>query len=309
MLFLKSSTAEILIGPDALRGLLEADPNNVLDPLKAGGIFINANVASLFLGVASLAATLVALQSPKVQARWWACSLVCLTAVFFTGSKAGAALAIAVPIGLVLAVRLRRLPGPVVLPSALVLVGTMGWLLPTLLSKVAPTYLEKSSGSYSDRSMLWHAAIRIIGESPLIGNGFGGWALAIPTVSPGFELPPHNLLIAAWSNLGIWGPLLLIMFFVATFRAGLRKLARSSSAAEALSVALALGVWMWILVHGMGDNTTVYGESHTLVVAAMLLAFITNPETTIFGRRSQGEVQAPLKSHGAGRELGSSVVI
>ncbi len=51
--FLHSPLAPLIVGPDAMTAFFDGGANNVTDPLKSGGFFINANVSSMFLGVAT----------------------------------------------------------------------------------------------------------------------------------------------------------------------------------------------------------------------------------------------------------------
>ena len=52
--FLRSPVARFLINPNALEAALDGtEPNNVSDPKKSGGIFLNANTAVLYTAMSS----------------------------------------------------------------------------------------------------------------------------------------------------------------------------------------------------------------------------------------------------------------
>ena len=93
--FLRSSAADWLVGP-AADALFSGMRNNVLDPAKAGGLFVNGNAASL-LGGLSLLGFLVAHRLGHGR-RHLLGAAVCLAGVVMTGSKTGLVLVVALPL-------------------------------------------------------------------------------------------------------------------------------------------------------------------------------------------------------------------
>src|SRR5262249_49946861 len=54
--FLHHPLAALFVSPNTLAALFDAGRNNVLDPGKAGGLFVNANIAATYLGMSAIAA-------------------------------------------------------------------------------------------------------------------------------------------------------------------------------------------------------------------------------------------------------------
>lgn len=74
---------------------------------------------------------------------------------------------------------------------------------------------------------MWHGAVRIFLENPLIGTGTGGYANAMikhhhPNILPHFKMPahPHNSFLFMAANYGMLGIISIIWLFVAYFKKG-----------------------------------------------------------------------------------------
>ena len=275
MAFLRSPLASAVAGPDAMAAFWGEGANNVMDPAKAGGFFINANVASMFLGVGTFA--WLVLLTRERRRRYLLGALLTWSATFATGSKTAAALALLLPVA-VRGVRLLGRPAARwFLPQAALAVAGVVWLLPGLLARFVPGYADASAHSLSSRAPMWNAALEMFQEHFLLGLGHGGWALTMEQHAQfGVEvLPPHNLFIAAWAATGMAGVVALaVLTFTVVRRLGGTVLAEVGSA-SARTAAFALGAWTWALVHGMGDNTAVYGESKSMILLALLLGLVT----------------------------------
>jgi|GEM_PF-495349 len=94
--FLHSTIATFFTNPNTLAVLFTDARNNVLDPLKAGGFFVNANVAAGYLGIAAFSCWGI---GHAYKVRWLQVISVFLwAAVWFTGSKAGIIMAYFLPL-------------------------------------------------------------------------------------------------------------------------------------------------------------------------------------------------------------------
>ncbi|PRY11416.1 O-antigen ligase family protein [Kineococcus rhizosphaerae] len=277
--FLSSPLATLIVGPDAMTAFFAGGANNVTDPAKAGGFFINANVSSMFLGVATFGflALGVGLRGRRRRA-YGLGALVCWSATFATGSKTAAALALVLPLAVRGVQVLGRPRAKWFLPQAAAAIGLGVWQAPRLLEKVVPGYADASSASLESRQPMWDFALTMFREHAVLGLGFGGWARTIEQfASLGITaLPPHNLFIAAWANSGLPGVAALLTLAVTILVVLTRAVVRHAGTPAGRTTAFALGAWWWVLIHGMGDNTAVYGEAKSMILLAMLLGLVTS---------------------------------
>ncbi|WP_432519589.1 hypothetical protein [Kineococcus sp. SYSU DK006] len=276
--FLHSPLASLVIGPDAMSAFFGDGANNVTDPAKSGGLFINANVSSMFLGVSTFAFLALGVGERGRRRRWYAAgALTTWSATFATGSKTAAALALLLPV-LVRGVQVLGRPGARwFLPQAVAVVALGAWQLPRLLERSVPGYADASAHSLASRAPMWEFARRMVGEHLVLGLGHGGWTRTMEQFAAlGIEaLPPHNLLIAAWAACGLGGVLALLVLAVTVLVRLTATVVRRVGSPLARTAAFALGAWLWVLVHGMGDNTAVYGESKTMILLALLIGLVT----------------------------------
>ena len=190
--FLKSGFGQVFVGP-AAAGLFTGAPNNVLDVVKAGGLFVNANVASMFLGISVFVCLSMAQRAKKII--FCIVALFTWTAIFATGSKTGIALAIVLPAVAFVVPYLfmrhrRRWIGPFVLFTSFLIYSG-----PSLIEMFFPSYADSSTISLDSRLVLWDAASVLFSQHPASGLGFGGWMEQIVQFSSDRPLPPHNLLL------------------------------------------------------------------------------------------------------------------
>lgn len=269
--FYASRVGDFLVGA-AASGLTNGLAiNNVLDPVKAGGLYVNANVASMYFGVAFF----LLLAAKRVEAsRWyylWA--LISWAAVWTTSSKTGAALALALPVAAFLILRLVRGNARLMLlPVVLLMIPAAVWL-PGFIAKVAPEYADNSEVSLGSRGVLWDAAGILFGQHPWLGLGFGGWTANVGALLGFNSLPPHNMIIAAWANAGILAAAAVVGYLVTVGYSFAKKILVTEDAAARRTFTYALMALAWMSIHAMGDNTTLYGESRTAFFAASALAF------------------------------------
>ncbi|MEZ0166484.1 O-antigen ligase family protein [Kineococcus sp. LSe6-4] len=281
--FLHSPLAPLVVGPGAMRAFFTDGANNVTDPLKAGGFFINANVSSMFLGVATFCflALGVGLRGAAHRRRrrlYAAGALLCWSATFATGSKTAAALALVLPLAVRGVQVLGRPNARWFLPQAAAAIGLGVWLAPRLLERYVPGYAGASTESLASRAPMWEFALRMFREHLVLGLGFGGWSRTIEQFAAlGVDaLPPHNLLIAAWAASGLPGVAGLLLLAVTVLAVFTATVVRNVGTHLARTTAFALGAWWWVLIHGMGDNTAVYGEAKSMILLAMLLGLVAN---------------------------------
>lgn len=275
--FYRSTLGAIFTGPQGA-ALWQGVYNNVLDPDKAGGFFVNGNIASMFGGVAFF---LFVLCRQLGGSKWnylWA--LIALAGTVGTGSKTGISLAVALPMAYFLLPRLLRGGGRAwVLPAVLVGVPAAS-VLPVVIDALFPAFADSSSHAYASRDALWAGAAELFIYQPVFGLGFDGWAANIGAVTGIYTLPPHNLVIAAWANGGIVAAACVIVFMLAVVAGLLGRICRSETLAEGKVYSAALCVAAWVFIHGMGDNTVIYGHHTTMAFVALALGCLALQPTT-----------------------------
>ncbi|MFM8855794.1 MAG: O-antigen ligase family protein [Actinomycetota bacterium] len=300
--FHHSRLAALLMGPLVVN-LYTTAPNNVLDADKSGGLYVNGNAASLFGGVAGL---LLCIAARRTHRHRWLYSVAVLSFAgsVATGSKTG------VIVGSLCALFVLFLPH--VLRSS----GAIASLAITALFSVALSLTglgEKvqtalSDSSFATRQMLWARAAQLLQDSPLLGAGFGGWTgQAVGKIGSRFELPPHNYLVSAWIYSGIVAAALALAFVLVTLAFGLRVSAEQTALADRRTAVMAVCATLWVFIHGIADNTPVYGDRQTMILFALAISYLyamapkgrmfpsasdrTDPSTStasIAGRRPNG---------------------
>ncbi len=274
--YLTTGSADLLIGHQAVRGLFTTSPDNVLDPVRAAGLlFLNSNTASMFLGVA--ACCYLAVGSWTGHRRHHVVAAALLLAVLGTGSKTGVALALLVPVAYVLASAMRRWgrAGAVALLAGAAPVGV---LLYARLPVWAPQYSRDSLATLRARSYVWDAAGELFAAHPVLGLGFGGWGdrialFAGPSLPARY--PPHNSLILAWSETGLVGMALVVLFVAAVSVMFLEAAGRCDRLADARVLTLGWAAFTWAFMHSMGDATSFFGDVRNLPFLAVALGLLT----------------------------------
>ncbi|MCV7227508.1 O-antigen ligase family protein [Mycolicibacterium komossense] len=269
--FLRSNLAAIFVGPQAAH-LFTDMRNNVLYANKAGGLFVNGNVASLFGGITALVLIVVARRSGR---RWlYAVAALSLAGTFFTGSKT----ALVVGAGCVVATLLL----PHMLKRGFALVGVTIVLLglltsvgaSALLEQVAPKFYTDSSDSLAGREPLWRGAQELFFASPFSGVGFGGWTVEIARFTDRPDLPPHNLILAAWAYSGVVAAILVIAFIAMSLSMGFHVATAQATLRDRRTAMIAVYALAWVFMHGMADNTNVYGEQRSMIIVALALGYL-----------------------------------
>ena len=270
--FLRTTTADIFVGVGA-KGLFNGAANNVFDPAKSGGVLINANVASMAAGVGVFLILILLNHSEK---KWLLAPLILeVASVFATGSKTGVTLLVVLTlVAWVLNVFGRKSRAAWIVPLVL-MVGVASFAIPTLLTRFFPSFTQDSTISLDSRSEIWNAANELFQKNSVLGMGFGGWAREIVHYPSAYGLPPHNLLILTWANGGLFSALLLLLFLSLTIIYFLRSILISRTSKERNQLVFSLSAILWVFLHGMGDNTVLYGGNHELLLTALAFAFIS----------------------------------
>ncbi len=273
--FLRSIWARIVAGDYSATHLYTDAPNNVLDGEKSGGVFLNGNVASLFLGL-SLCMGIWVWENTR-RRRHLVFAFICAIGVLATGSKTGIVACVATIVLISLAPLLVR--ASTRLATSLLIICLAGSVTYFVTRGVSEQYLlvAQSNETLGIRLGIWSAAWRLFADSPMLGLGFGGWEFSYGRMASGLGLspryPPHNVVIQAWAQLGIAGALLAACFFATVLRASATKMLQvECSPGNSYAPAAVLAALAWVLVHGMGDNTSIFGDSHTMPLVAVFVA-------------------------------------
>lgn len=284
MLYLQSNASGPLSGPNVIASLLDDSArNNILDPLKAGGVFVNANIAASYLGIGSFIAFLTSRINSSFS--FFITGLLLWISTLFTGSKAGAVLAIALPLSAVAFSYYRRhekKSRSIILAStwpAATITLTLALFAVDLIAENS-TFAAASIDTASIRLLIWNYAANAFTESPILGQGFGGWqqgyeAYALATGMPtGF--PPHNTLIYLWSQSGILATILGLAFMLQVMILAYRLAVSDQRNTRLLGRTLGIAAG-WLFIQGMGENYGHLGDPRQQAIFAALvgLAYAT----------------------------------
>lgn len=257
--FLFSRFAWFTVDPDILLGLRDGSARaNVLASERAGGVFTNANVAALFLGL-----VLVLGYAARIPRKLWLTALPFgVAGILATGSKAGL-LAMVVTAGIALAAALRR---RVTLPRlAAAWVGGLAAAAGLVVVTLQADLLDVGAQAGGSRLQIWGTALPLLSQHPLLGLGFGGWeewtAENFRYVGITERYPPQNLILIAWAWLGLAGAFLATGFaftvLAEPWRAMRKGAARPRSPVDVRDggTFLALGLlFLWFVIQSMATN-------------------------------------------------------
>lgn len=271
----RSPAATVFLGASRLVNFFYGEGDNVSDPQKSGGIWLNANTASMFLGATAM---LLAWGACIYRSRSLSFAAVLVwVAVFFTGSKTGLALALVLPIiGVIVGVVLGRAKGLLALPTALLAIPGVFVVSQLLVNLLPDSLVKESSITLGTRGIIWSTAASLFPDNWLLGLGFGGWDAKFYAASGGAlgrSFPPHNVEVAAWSNGGIVLALAVVCLFIVVVAEGLRKVS-ASTGRRALGWSFATMGALWIMIHGQADVVEFFGDLRSLVVFGILLGVI-----------------------------------
>ena len=310
--FLGSPGAKLLIEPNTLEGLADASlANNVLDPGKAGTLFINTNIASILFGFGTCVA-LYRFARRRGVGRGLMAAL--FTAAFLaTGSRAGIAAAVgtAVTVGIVVAWRLGAARALKWMGIGTV-AGAVVLSLP--MSRGALVRIASLAVSGDPRILIWAHGLRLVGRHPIRGVGFYGWSGSFPPYARAIgldpTLPPHNAYLIAWLWLGLAGLATMAVIFVGT----IVSFARLTAKRWLLDVGL-LGIALtsWFGIQLFFTNFAlleprVGGSFCLLVGAAYGAAEYRRLQSAKASSRVQEHIPAALRSLDVQQPAGSETV-
>lgn len=271
--FLSGPMAKLFMSPNTLDALFYDGGNNVLDPAKAGGLFVNGNLAAAYLGMSAIAAWYVGRVTGSTALR--AVAVLDWTAVLFTGSKAGLLGAIAIPLGLAMvsAIRARQANPFTLFAAAVGLAAGVVILALPLSQDLLTDYRYNTLATLGSREELWRYAMQMIEQHPLTGLGFGGWEQRFQVyaaMTGTAAMPAHNSLFILWMQSGLPGLLGGLVFVAAVYAAVARTLRSPDFESRQLAMAAA-GALSWYFVQGLGENFGLVGEVHmTPLIGALL---------------------------------------
>jgi O-antigen ligase len=256
-----------------VNGLFEGVRNNIFDPNKAGGLFVNANVAAAYLGISFI--IYFVLYKIYLKKVFLFISILSIIGIICTGSKAGMLLLILV---FFMMINIwNYIKGKVLLNFNL-------WLVTFLLIEIIIIlFLGKHNhivSQYIDttniRLTLWKFGLENIINYPFTGFGFGGWEKAITSYA--FQnnipvLPPHNTLIDLWSNMGLLSIIFALLFIFSILKFSLDVIKTRILELVWLGIGL-LNVFLWIFIHGMGTNFGIVGEIHMTIFSGIFLGLV-----------------------------------
>jgi len=272
--FLTRPLARLFVSPNTLDALFYEGRNNVLDAAKSGGLFVNANIAAAYLGMASIAAWYFGRARGSATLR--AVAVLDWTAVLFTGSKAGLLCGLGVPalLGAVGVLRTQRVNPLVVFAGVLALAVGASSLVSPLGLELIDDYRYDTLATLGSREQIWSYATRMIAEHPVAGLGFGGWEqrFTLNAFTPGVPttVPPHNSLFILWLESGLPGLLGGLALIAAVYAAAARISGSRDVDTRTLAVGIA-GAFTWYLVQGLGENFGLIGEAHMTPLLGALL--------------------------------------
>lgn len=255
---------------------------------RVRGLYGSPNNLALYLERAlPMLVSLTVLRREPRWARWagGAVALIVLGALTLTFSKG--ALLLGLPtMGLILggfvwpSLALRpgrrrwRIWGT--LAGAGILIVVVGGLV---LSGQMAGWFQPGSGTGFFRLKLWQSSLAIIGDYPLTGVGLDNFLYlyrsryVLPSAWNELNLShPHNVLLDAWTRLGLWGVLALSGLLFTFFRTALLKCRTATSHRPLLVGAItAVGV---LLAHGLVDQALFLPDLS--LALALLLALTQN---------------------------------
>lgn len=274
--FVLSNYSRIFLGSNLVDAIMDDGVrNNFYDPVKAGGFFVNANIAASYLGAVS-ALSYVLYKNKEDNIRLFLFLFLIVT-VLFTGSKAGVLFVFLFPFfifyGFSYYSKNRKLTF-FMLAAFSVLVFNIVFLF--FNSELQSSdFLKESVNTSSIRVLIWNFALEKFIESPLMGLGFGGWQdgfVSYAVQNDIAEFPPHNTLIYAWSKSGILAMFASVYFMWRVLLFSLSLIKSHVNELKYIGIGLAV-LSCWLFLHGMGENFGLIGEQHQTVVFAALLGF------------------------------------
>ncbi len=260
--------------------------------VRISGTFPHPNALALYLDRPVALAAVVALAFvPRARLAWLVAAALAGLALLLTFSRGALlAVAIALPVGLVLG-RRRRLAGAAVAAEA---VGGIA-LVALASARIGSLF---GGGSGSARLSIWRSALAMIRDHPVFGVGLDQFLYQYapryvrPEAWPErFTSHPHDLVLDLWLRLGIMGVVVGAVLATLLVRMARRAVAAGSTLGLGAACALLAGA-----IHGLVDNGYFLPD---LALTFWFLAVVLEGEAT--GARATG----PKEQDGIG-EVGGA---
>lgn len=289
-LVFSSPAGPLFMNPNSVNALMSgAASSNISDPTKSGGFVGNGNVAGAWAATALFAT--VAIMGWSKSAVWKLVALVHAAAIVACGSKAGLGLLLVTP--LVVTAGFALFPPPGKPRSAIVLIGLVVLMLAVFVFSMSPLvqahYFKASSFTLASREAIWSHAWGEFKRTPLLGLGYGGWAVSFGKVGYAYAylgidgtFPQHNALIILWTQSGLFALLLGIAIIVTLMRAA----AAPRVVAQGRRLAMgASGAYLFVTTQSMGENFGLFGDPHMQIPLAVLLGWASTYQARYRSRR------------------------
>ena len=292
--FLASESAKIFINPNVLESYNLLFNNNVKDLAKSGGFFVNANVAAVFTELAFYAAMISSRY--KTGLRWRLVGLMHLAAIVETGSKSAIIILVLLVPFLAVTLRIYQIPKS---QSRAILILTAVLSFAALLTAlyfltVGTDFVDDTQLNSQRRNIIFTFAANEFLKSPILGQGFGGWAITFFSYGYNWRsmglnesMPAHNLFIILWSQSGILAAVLALMIIVTLFKMMIGEFRAGTSAFVAGSLMAMLAS---VVIHSMGDNFSLFSEPHIQAPLAIMMGWVST---------KAGLIRSPLPLSGA----------
>jgi len=237
--FLKSEFAKWVINPGSLETLFGESRNNILDPAKAGTVFLNTNVGSVFFNILTWISLSLFLYNKKTI--YLGLTIIHIAAMFSTNSRSGVIglLVSGIVIFFILSMKNKKtisyfffgIPISVISLIVILFLGNFS----NIINRMTLTALENDP-----RVFLWKSIPKIV-DNRFLGLGFGGWEQF-------FNLPAHNIALITWLQSGVLGVSTLTTFMFLVIKYGIAQMK------ENLYATSLVGSSLCILIQGMFDN-------------------------------------------------------
>jgi hypothetical protein len=274
--FLNSSVVRLFVSANIVAELGNG-AYTIFDPDKAGGVFVNANVAAAYMGFCGFLAWGCA---GLFKSRWlMAVAVFDLLSVPFAGSKAGVGLC-ALMLGLLAVLHLIKKRRIGLGLAAVICFGAGLAVVALFLGTQAflqSSYVGNSTETLGTRFVIWEFGLTVLKSSPLLGLGFGGWEKAWPAyaLSHGSNpvFPPHNALLALFVQSGIFAAAAGLVFALLTLQFIWRSANTLDLAVRRYALGLFCGV-AWLFLQAQGENFGLIGEVHLTQFMALALGYL-----------------------------------
>lgn len=275
--FLMSPAARVFISANVIAEQ-SFSPNNVFSAAKAGGVFVNGNIAAAFGGACAMLAW--GIGRSQRNRLLIATAVLHWVSVFFTGSKAGGLVAVLLPIFVVIFqyVGLRR-----IMPHSVVVFCLFSAIILAMLPIILPLYqgsgfTEDSLSTLQTRQIIWDFALKQFSLHPLLGLGSGGWenAFVYYAAAAGFRwlYPPHNAYLILWSEAGLPAAALGLAFTFFFFQWCWNAVRALQSSERSAAIGL-LASFAWVVIQAQGENFGIFGEAHITPLLALAAGIVS----------------------------------